>query len=184
MPCSRVADEINTHIEPAGDGRDHAEPPDAGAPRGDVGRDQRQRDLDLRIARAVAHPQAEPADGRANTTSPTMMAANVPVASAAKGAGRNRHHREAIQDQRGGVVPPRGRRGWRGSPSLRAIASGATTSGGATMAEREADAHGSRSDSVAAATAKAVKITQPTDSRMMGRKLYLNSRQLMATLAE
>ena len=37
---------------------------------------------------------------------------------------------------------------------------------------------------VAAATANAVKITQPTDSRMMGRKLDLNSRQLMATLAE
>ena len=37
---------------------------------------------------------------------------------------------------------------------------------------------------VATATAPAVKITQPTDSRVMMRKLDLNSRQLMATLAE
>jgi len=37
---------------------------------------------------------------------------------------------------------------------------------------------------VAAATAKAVNNTQPTANRMIGRKLNLNSRQLIATLAE
>ena len=57
---------VPADIEPAGHGGDHA-----GAaemlrdPEGDVGRDQRQRDLDLRIARAMPHPQAEPADGGA-----------------------------------------------------------------------------------------------------------------------
>ena len=36
-----------------------------GHPIGHIGSNQRQRDLDLRIARAVPRPQGEPADGRA-----------------------------------------------------------------------------------------------------------------------
>ena len=37
---------------------------------------------------------------------------------------------------------------------------------------------------VAVATAQAVKITQPIESKAIGRRFARNSRQLMATLAE
>ena len=82
------------------------EPPKcSGHPIGDIGRDQRQRDFDLRIARPVPRPQAEPADRGAEQ----HLAGDDGEEGAAgfrqrKHSGRNRHHREAVQDQRGGVV--------------------------------------------------------------------------------
>ena len=57
---------VPAHIEPAGDGRQHA-----GAakmrrhPEGEIGRHQRQRDLDARLARPMPQAQAEPADREA-----------------------------------------------------------------------------------------------------------------------
>ena len=71
-------------------------------------------------------------------------------------------------------------------PSRRAIASGATTSGGATMApSRKPTAQGKPSrQCTAAATAQVVNTTQPKASSTIGRRLKRNSRQLMATPAE
>jgi hypothetical protein len=57
---------LPAHIEPRRDGREHA-----GAakmfrnPIGEIGRHQRQRDLDARLAHPAAQPQAEPADANA-----------------------------------------------------------------------------------------------------------------------
>jgi len=64
--------------------------------------------------------------------------------------------------------------------------SGATTSGGDTMApSTKPTASGIPSSQCAtAATAQVVKTTQPTASSVIGRKLKRNSRQLMATPVE
>ena len=111
MPCSRVAagDQqrpVPADVEPAGDGGDHAGAAEMfGNPVGEIGRHQRQRDLDLRIARPAPRPQAEPADREAE-----QDFAGEDRREGARGfrqrerAGGDRHHREAIQDQRGGVV--------------------------------------------------------------------------------
>ena len=66
------------------------------------------------------------------------------------------------------------------------MASGATASGGATMApSTKPTASGMpRSQCAAAATAAVVKTTQPKANSAIGRRLKLNSRQLMATPAE
>src|SRR6188472_1900829 len=71
----------------------------------------------------------------------------------------------------------------RGSPKRRAMASGATTSGGATMApSTKATASGMPSSQCAAAvTAQVVNTTQPNANSVIGRRLKRNSRQLMAT---
>ena len=73
-----------------------------------------------------------------------------------------------------------------GSFRRRAIASGATTSGGETMApSTKPTLHGMpRSSCAAMATSTVVKITQPMASSAIGRRLCLNSRQLIATPAE
>ena len=120
-----------------------------GDPVGDVGREQRQRDLDLRVARTLAHAQGDPADGNAE-----QHLADHDDAEGARGLrqreqpGRDRRNRKAVEDQRGRVIgepsPSSTVRMRRGRPSLRAIASGATTSGGATMApSRKPTLHGS-----------------------------------------
>ena len=66
------------------------------------------------------------------------------------------------------------------------MASGATTSGGATMAPRTKAAPHCQPNSVctASATAQVVNTTQPNASRMIGRRLKRNSRQLIDTPAE
>ena len=57
---------VPADVEAAGHGGDHAGAAEMfGNPVGEVGRDQRQRDLDLRIARAVPGAQREPADRHA-----------------------------------------------------------------------------------------------------------------------
>ena len=73
-----------------------------------------------------------------------------------------------------------------GRCSRLAMASGATTSGGETMAPSTKPMPQGRPSSqcVAAATAQVVKITQPMASSVIGRRLDLNSRQLMETPAE
>ena len=70
-----------------------------------------------------------------------------------------------------------------GTESRRAIAMGATASGGETTApSTNATAHGQcSSQCVAAATAVAVNSTQPTASSMMARRFFLKPRQLMPT---
>ncbi len=86
MPCRRVADEISSgpfqlDVEAAGHGRDHAAAAEMlGDPVGEIGGDQRQRDLDLRIparrrARRLSQPTAVP-----NRISATTMTKKVPVA--------------------------------------------------------------------------------------------------------
>ena len=74
----------------------------------------------------------------------------------------------------------------RGTPRRRTIASGATASGGATMApSKKPMAHGMPSSQcTAAATAQVVKTTAPNANSAIGRRLKRNSRQLMATPAE
>ena len=69
----------------------------------------------------------------------------------------------------------------RGSPSVRAIDSGATASGGETMAPRTKPTPQERFNSqwAAAATATVVNTTQPTANNAMGRRLKRNSRQLI-----
>src|SRR5258705_10917 len=83
-----------------------------GHPEGDVGRDQRQRDLDLRIARAVAHPQAEPADGRTEQ--------HLTDNDGRERAGRLRQRKGGGGKRHGGATPPttpvRGGNPRRGSP--------------------------------------------------------------------
>ena len=71
----------------------------------------------------------------------------------------------------------------RGIRKRRAMESGATASGGDTMAPttKPIGSGNPRSQCSAAATASAEKITQPTARRMMGRRLKRNSRQLIAT---
>ena len=66
------------------------------------------------------------------------------------------------------------------------MASGATASGGATMApSTKPTASGMwSSQCAAAATAQVVKTTQPKANSAIGRRLKRNSRQLMATPAE
>ena len=57
---------VPAHVEPGGDGRQHAGAAEMlGHPVGEIGRHQRQRDLDARVARPVPQPQAEPADADA-----------------------------------------------------------------------------------------------------------------------
>ena len=75
-----------------------------GDPVGDVGRDQRQRDFDLRIARAVARPQGASPPPRRTASRRRRWRRTAGRLRQRKHAGRNRRHREAIQDQRGGVV--------------------------------------------------------------------------------
>ena len=51
------------HVKPAGDGRQHAGAAEMRRhPEGEIGRHQRQRDLDARLVRPLAQTQAEPAD--------------------------------------------------------------------------------------------------------------------------
>src|ERR1039458_3074416 len=73
-----------------------------------------------------------------------------------------------------------------GSCILRAMASGATASGGETIAPNtKPTGHGRpRNQWLAAAVASVVNTTQPTASNEMGRRLNRNSRQLMATADE
>ena len=73
-----------------------------------------------------------------------------------------------------------------GSCILRAIESGATASGGETMAPSTKPTGQARPSSqwVAAATATVVNTTQPTASSEIGRRLKRNSRQLIATADE
>jgi hypothetical protein len=74
----------------------------------------------------------------------------------------------------------------RGIPMRRAIESGATASGGDTIApSTKPTGHGSPiSECAAPATATVVNTTHPTASSEIGRKLKRNSRQLMATADE
>ncbi len=76
-----------------------------GDPVGDVGRDQRQRDLDLRIACAMPGAERKPTDGGAeqqfDDDDGRERAGRL---RQREHAGRNRYHCEAIEDQRGGVV--------------------------------------------------------------------------------
>ncbi len=74
----------------------------------------------------------------------------------------------------------------RGICMRRAIESGATASGGDTIApSTKPTAHGRPSSQwAAAATATVVKTTQPTASSEIGRRLKRNSRQLIATADE
>ena len=71
----------------------------------------------------------------------------------------------------------------RGNCMRRAMASGATASGGDTIApSTKPTAKGQPSSHfVASETEMVVKTTQPTASRRIGRRLNLNSRQLMLT---
>ena len=74
----------------------------------------------------------------------------------------------------------------RGICSLRAIESGATASGGETIAPNTKPA-GQGSPSMkcaAAAVATVVNTTQPTANSPIGRRLKRNSRQLIATAEE
>ena len=66
------------------------------------------------------------------------------------------------------------------------MASGATTSGGETMAPSTNATGQARSSSqcATAATATVVNATQPIAKSAIGRRLNLNSRQLIATPAE
>ena len=76
-----------------------------GHPIGEVRRDQRQRDLDLRIAGAMAHPQADPAHRHAEQHLAGNNGGELACGDRQREhSGRNRGHREAIQDQRRGVV--------------------------------------------------------------------------------
>ena len=69
---------------------------------------------------------------------------------------------------------------------LRATASGATASGGETIAPNTKPSGQERPKSqwAAAAAATVVNATQPTASSEMGRRLNRNSRQLIATAEE
>src|SRR4029077_268185 len=73
-----------------------------------------------------------------------------------------------------------------GSRSLRAIESGATASGGETIAPRANPTghENPRSQCAAAAAVTVVNTTQPMASNEIGRKLKRNSRQLIATADE
>src|SRR5215469_376242 len=73
-----------------------------------------------------------------------------------------------------------------GSCNRRAIASGATASGGETIAPRTNPTGQDRPSSkcVAAPAATVVNTTQPIASREIGRRLKRNSRQLIATADE
>jgi hypothetical protein len=74
-------------------------------PVGKVGRDQRQRDLDLRIAHPIAQQQAGPADEQAVGDLADEDHHELAGRDAQREhAGRDRGDREAIQDQRGGIV--------------------------------------------------------------------------------
>ena len=74
-------------------------------PERDIGRDQRQRDLDLRIAGEMALPQREPADRDAEQQFAGDDEAKVPAACGSENSPvDDRRHREAVEDQRGGVV--------------------------------------------------------------------------------
>ena len=111
-----------------------------GHPEGDIGRHQRQRDLDARIARPLAQAQAQPADadavddladddqaeGPGGLRRARTCRWRPPRPRSGRGSARSRRWRGLRLP-----APPRSRRG---RPSRRAIASGATTSGGAMMA--------------------------------------------------
>ena len=73
-----------------------------------------------------------------------------------------------------------------GSCIRRAMASGATGSGGETMAPKVKPTGQAKPNSqwVAAATAIIVNVTQPMARSEMGRRLKRNSRQLIATADE
>ncbi len=111
-----------------------------GDPVGDIGRDQRQRDLDLRVARLMAQAQGEPADRRRRTAvRRRRCATKVPDACGSENApvmiaATAKRYRISAVASLASPSPSSTTRIRRGRPSLRAIASGATTSGGATMA--------------------------------------------------
>ena len=74
----------------------------------------------------------------------------------------------------------------RGICNLRATESGATASGGDTIAPntKPTGQASPSSQCAAAAVATVVNTTQPTASRVIGRRLNRNSRQLIATADE
>jgi hypothetical protein len=97
---------VPADIEPAGDGGDHAGAAEMfGHPVGEVGREQRQRQLDAWILGPVPQPQAEPADGDAEE----QFAGDddderTRGLDQREGAGAHRQNGEAIENQRRGVV--------------------------------------------------------------------------------
>ncbi len=126
---------------------------------------------------------------RPKTSSPARMATNVPAAfGSEKRPVDDRHHREAIEDQRGRIV---------GEPLAFQHHQNAARQADLARdrqrrhhvrrrddgAEQEADRPtAGRSDNAWRwRPAHAVKITQPTASSVMMRRLTRNSRQLMAT---
>ncbi len=136
-----------------------------------------------RRKRSINQPIAMP-----QRTSPTTMVTKCRhrVAEGEHASDRRRHG-ESIQDERGRIIRDalsfenRGIR--RGRHMRRAMDSGATASGGETMAPSTNPTCQERPSSQwpAAATATVVNTTQPTASSVIGRKLKRNSRQLIAT---
>ena len=69
---------VPADVEPGGDGREHAGTARVlGRPIGEKRREDRQRDLDPRIADPAPQAKHQPADADPHTISPTTIAANV-----------------------------------------------------------------------------------------------------------
>ena len=139
-----------------------------------------------RRSRSRAQPTASP-----QRISPTVITAKVAIALPSENtpmltAATAKRYRTNAVASLARPSPSSTTRIRRGSCMRRAMASGATASGGETMApSTNPSAHGSfSSQCAAAAAAMVVKVTQPTASNEMGRRLNLNSRQLMATAEE
>ena len=128
------------HIKAAGDGREHAGAAEMRRhPEGEIRRHKRQRDLDARLASPLAQAQAEPADREAvDELADDDQHKGAGRLTERKRAGADRDDGKAVKHERGRVIGEAFAFKHDDNPArqsqLRAIASGATTSGGEMMA--------------------------------------------------
>ena len=161
-------------------------------PEGEVGRHERQRDLDARIARRVADAQHQPADARCRRRSRRRRSRR--RCRAPDRARRRRCSRPRPRSGRGSAPSRR----WRAPRPSRITEQPARQTEPARDRERRHDVRrrddraqheADRPTAGRAARARprrpstVVKTTQPIASSVIGRRLKRNSRQLIATPA-
>ena len=198
IPCSRVAAGISSGPfqltnRPAATVASTPEPPKCCRnQKGDIGRHQRQRDLDARIARPAAQPQADPADADAEGDfADDDQGERAGCLRQREQAGCDRGDREAVEDQSGGIVGETfalehdeqpARQAELADDGERRDRVGRRHDGAEHEAERPAACRARNAPPPR--PRQLVKITQPNASSVIGRRLKRNSRQLMATPAE
>ncbi len=160
-------------------------------PEGEVGRQNRKRDLDTRVTHPAPQPQHQPTD-----SDPPDDLAGDDRAEGQRGTGErkcpgaDRGYGEAVEDERSGVVGQalalEDKEDALGKPQPARDRERRDRVGGETIApSRKPTGQGTdKTNCAAAATATVVNMTHPNASRVIGRRLNRKSRQLIDTADE